>query len=177
MKKLIPLKVYYRIGVQLPFFFILVWALAFKLLTLLIPIAGITLDANHYVIISSVLSIIACLSVLRISIEKEMEKIDEPFSIVARDPNIPLVVDRITLKVVCARTLFSIYFALIVSIPLILIGFINIISGKSTVSEIVNEYGNFFLYYFIVWFLFALFGSFLYRPLIRNWHWTKHQFR
>jgi len=178
MKKPIPRKIYLRIAAQLPFFFILIWFLIFRLLTFLFIQTTnlIVVDIKYYALATTIFSIIVCILVMNPSIEREMETIDEPFSLVARDPNIPLKVDKITLKVFLSRFLFSIYFALLVSVPLILIGLVNLIAGNILLKDMLTKYGKIFFFYFICWFLIALLAAFLYRPLTRNRHWTKHQF-
>jgi hypothetical protein len=126
--------------------------------------------------LSFAFSAIVCLLLLKRTIKEEIEKIDAPFSLVARDPNIPLQKDKITLKVFVVRLVGSTIISFLASVPLIAIGFAKYYQTAIDTNELWRLFTDIYLYYYLSFLAVSLFASFILYPQFKNWHYTKHQF-
>ena len=173
MKRKIPLKVYAQIAVG--FFFSLLILLYFSF-RLLFPILLQIFNLEVAAYITFFLCFGLCSLMVKPTINKEMGKIGEPFSIVARNPEIEILKEKLTLNSLFIKGLLSIVVAFILSLPLTLIIFFRFIAnpyeGLSTIFALVHGYAHFYWFFIGV----SIFAIFIIVPSLKRWHWTKHQF-
>ena len=105
-----------------------------------------------------------------------MEKIDEPFSLVARNPEIEIPKEKLTVKILAIRGLLSIIATFVLSLPLTLIVFLRYTETTDKdliyLYEIAGSYSGFYMFFFGA----SVFMMFVFVPSLKKWHWTKHQF-
>jgi hypothetical protein len=169
----IPIKVYMQVGVGFFFSLLILWYFFSRLLfPLLHPI--FSFEASVY--ITFILSFGLCLLMVKPTINKEMKKIDEPFSLVARNPDIDIAKEKFTIKTLILRSAFSLGLAWLLSLPFIIITILSFI-GES--EQNVRVFLSLASKYYWLYFVFtgaAFFIFFVFVPSIKRWHWTKHQF-
>ena len=173
MKEKVPFRVYYRVAIQLFFTSIMVWYFAFKVLRMVFPLPIYFTELFY---ISIFFSIAVCLSLLKRGIRDEIQNKDKPFSIVTKDPNIEIKKEKITKKIVINRIIASILISFILTLPVTMIGAVQVISKKYSIIEIFVFFKAGYWKLYLGSFLLIFFLSFFQRYLIERWHWTKHQF-
>jgi hypothetical protein len=161
--------------VAVGFFFslLIIWYFLFRLLfPLLLQLFSI--EATTY--ITFLLSFGICSLMIKPTLKKQMKMVDEPFSIVARNPEIEVPKEKLTLKLIFSRCVFSLILSFVFSLPLTLIIILRFIANPDKDINVfltfANEYTGFYL--FVVGASF--FAIFIFVPSLRKWHWTKHQF-
>jgi hypothetical protein len=123
-----------------------------------------------------IFSFIVCLFLINPSIEKELEKVNEDFSLVARNPNYEIVKEDLSVKSIINKTLIGISISFVFSLPITIMIFLQIINSQSRwTTSIVLMFNKYWLFYLIC-ILLSLIIIFFIFPSLKKWHWTKHQF-
>ena len=173
MKKKIPKKVYVQVAVG--FFFSSLILLYFSY-RLLLPTLLSMFNLEIAVYIIFFISFGLCSLMVKPTIKKEMEKIEEPFSIVARNPDIEIPKEKLTFKLLVKRSVLSLVVTLILSLPLTLIVFFRFVASTEHEIKILfnlfNSYSIFYSFFLGI----SIFAVFIFVPSLKKWHWTKHQF-
>ena len=173
MGRKVPIKVYLQVAVGFFFSLLIIWYFFFRLFFSLL-LQFFNLEVTVY--ITFLLSFGICSLMVKPTLKKQMKKIDEPFSIVARNPEIDIPKEKLTLKLIFARCFFSLIFFFIFSLPLTLIIFFRFVSapvnGINVFLALASEYMGFYLFLLGA----SFFAIFIFVPSLRKWHWTKHQF-
>lgn len=161
--------------VTVGFFFslLILWYFSYRLLFHLL-LQFFDLETSIY--ITFLLSLGICSLMVKPTIRKEMGKVNEPFSIVAKNPDIDIPQDEFTLKVIFSRSVVSVVLACLLSLPFSLIILFRYVthSAKETnvFLSLLNEYSGFYLLFFGA----SFFVVFIFFPSLKKWHWTKYQF-
>jgi hypothetical protein len=150
----------------------MVWYFTFRVFLFFAPPLNIN-AANYF---SFAFSVIVCLLLVKRAIKEEIMKINEPFSLVARDPKRPIEKDIITERVFLVRTIGSAIFSIILTSPIFIIGVLKYKESSISYKYLWNYFLDPYLYYFGAVFVFSLFACFGMYPQLKNWHWTKKQF-
>ena len=169
----VPAKIYYRVGVGFVFCLIIVWYFAYRLL---FPTLQKFLSAEICGYTTFVLSLIICLSLIKLSIKKELEKEGDLFSLVARNPDIEIPKEEVTIKSLSINFCIGILFCFIISLPVTIIGLIQLVSKDGTVERNLRAFVNDYWVFYLFCCLLTLFAVFCVFPSLKRWHWTKHQF-
>jgi hypothetical protein len=172
-KKKIPTKVYKSVGVGFFFSLIIIWYFSYRLLT-----PTLVQFFSHEICVYSTLifSFTVCLFLINPSIEKELEKVNEDFSLVARNPNYEIVKEDLSVKSIINKTLIGISISFVFSLPITIMIFLQIINSQSRwTTSIVLMFNKYWLFYLIC-ILLSLIIIFFIFPSLKKWHWTKHQF-
>jgi hypothetical protein len=173
MNRKVPLKVYFRVAVGFFFCLLIVWYFTFRLLFgIILHISSPLLGAE----ISLGISFIICLLLIRRSIEKEMLDVDEPFSIVARDPSFQIQKEKYTIKIIFIRLFAAIIIFILASLPLTIIGILQIFGRKSNTFDLIVCFIDNHFFFYIVCIVASIFAVFVILPSLKKWNWTKHQF-
>jgi hypothetical protein len=173
MKKKIPKKVYAQVAVGFFFSSLILLYFSYRLLlpTLL---SMFNLEIAVYIIFFICFGL--CSLMVKPTIKKEMEKIEEPFSIVARNPNIEIPKEKLTFILLVKRSILSLVVTLILSLPLTLIVFFRFIASTDHEIKIFftlfSSYSIFYSFFLGI----SFFAVFIFVPSLKEWHWTKHQF-
>lgn len=173
-KQKIPFKVYLELTVGFFFCLIIIWYFSYRLL---FPLLAQTNSASLIVGIPALISFIICLMLVKPSLKKEMERLDEPFTVVARNPDIEIKKEPLTIKGIIIRIFVTIIISIIVTIPFTIISVLKF-SQKEQKSvgvffDILGDYKGFYIFFMIL----SLVIVFVIFPGLKKWHWTKHQFR
>jgi len=162
-----------QVGVGFFFSLLISWYFFFRLLfPLLLPIFNF--ESSAY--ITFILSFGLCSLMVRPTIKKEMRKIDKPFSLVARNPDIKNPKETFTIKTLISRSVFSLGLAWLLSLPFILITILRFSRvEEKTIRVFLSLSSEYFWFYmFFLGISFIIF--FIFIPSLKRWHWTKHQF-
>ena len=174
MEDRIPPKVYARVAVGFFFSFIILLYFSYRLL---FPTLLLTFNLEIAVYIISFISFSLCSLMVKPTLRKEMDKIDQPFSIVARNPDIEIPEEKLTPKVVRKRSLLSLVVTFILSLPLTLIAIFRFMAnsddGLEVIMTLLKDYSVFYIFFLGI----SIFLVFIFVPSLKTWHWTKHQFR
>ncbi|KAB2888031.1 MAG: hypothetical protein F9K32_17980 [Desulfobulbaceae bacterium] len=155
MKKKIPPKIYLKIAVGFFFSSIILWYFSFRLLTPLIAQTG---SMFFTIGVPIILSILICSLLVKTTIKKELENINEPFSIVARNPNIEIPKEKLTLKILLIRSVISVVIAILLTLPFTIISILKTLAASpSQLSGLVSNLYNFIGFY-IFFAIFSIFG-------------------
>lgn len=173
MKRKVPLKVYLQVAVGFFFILLIIWYFLCRLLFPLL-LQHFSLETAAY--ITFTLSFCICCFLVRPSIQKELKRSDEPFSIVARDPKVTIKHEKITLRIIFLKSAASMLLSCVFSLPLTLIIIFRFIAVPDRNIDVflglLNEYTGFYVFFLGA----SLFSIFIFVPSLRKWHWTKHQF-
>lgn len=173
MKNKIPRKVYAQVVVGFFFSFLILFYFFGRLLIPLL-LQVVSLEVAVYTVF--ILCFVLCSLMVKPTVKKEMAKGDEPFSIVARNPEIEIPKEKMTARILAMRSVLSLAVAFILSLPLTLVVLFRYISrpdGDSTdIFVIAGGYTVFYLVFLGV----SIFLIFVFVPSLKKWHWTKHQF-
>lgn len=173
MNKKIPRKVYAQVAVGFFFSFLILFYFFGRLL---IPVLlqVFSLEVAAYIVFF--LCVGLCSLMVKPTIKKEMEKIDEPFSVVARNPAIEIPKEKLTVRILAIRGLLSLVATFVLSLPLTIIVFLRYIENPDKdfkyLYAIADSYFGFYLFFLGV----SFFMMFVFVPSLKKWHWTKHQF-
>jgi hypothetical protein len=173
MKRKITPKVYAQVAVG--FFFSLLILLYFTgrfLFPILLQIFN--LEVACYIVFFICFGL--CCLMVKPTIKKEMERIDQPFSIVARNPEIEIPKEKLTLKIVLRRGLLSLVCTFILSLPLTLIVFFRYITSPDKDVQVLFALSNIYSVFYLFFLGASIFLVFIFVPSHKKWHWTKHQF-
>ncbi len=171
----IPLKVYVEIAVGFFFTMILIWFLAFRFV--FIALLQLQLVPPNISFIISVLgSILFCSLLVKPTFKKIMKNPDIPFSVVARNPNLEIPYQPITIKSIFYRSIAAIVFSILLSLPFTIIALLRFCEQNVRDINIFIESFMKYKYPYIFIAISVMYLVFLVFPSLRKWHWTKHQF-
>jgi len=174
MKRKMPIKIYLRVAVGFFFSLLIIWYFSYRLL---FPILLQFFSLETSTGVTFVISFLVCSLLVKPSLQKEMEKVDEPFSIVARNPDLETPKEKLTIKSVLLRCSVALSFTFLASLPLSIIGILKLLQSKDPSFLIVFSLLDNYKYIYVLFLLGSLFLVFFGYSSLQKWHWTKHQFR
>ncbi len=173
MERKIPPKVYAQVAVGF-FFSLIILLYFFGRLLFPILLQVFNLEVTSYIVFFLCFSL--CSLMVKPTIKKEMKKIDEPFSLVARNPDVEIPREKLTFKILLKRGLLTLVVTFILSLPLTLIVLIRYIATPDknikVLLALANGYFGFYLFFLVA----SIVLVFFFVPSLIRWHWTKHQF-
>ncbi len=173
MDNKIPEIVYYKIFIGFIFSLLIIWYFSFRLTSqFLLPFLLSVLTAY----LTFTFSLIVCLMLIKRTIEIEIKDKDIPFSVVARNPDIPIPEEKITLQLALKKLTASLAYTFLLGVPLTLIGLIRVFTKKDTFIDIMGLFLESYWIFYAICFLISMLIAFVFIPSLKGWHWTKLQF-
>ena len=181
----IPPRVYGRVAIQAVFVLFMLWYFSFRIGELFVlPIIASFRQMFHVypsdVVIlfagSFCFASLALIPLVKRGIRDEMQKKDEPFYFVAKDPDIELVPVSMSNKEVLVRVAVAGVVSQLFLFPLTLIGAVQVATGEWSLATVVGLFFDKYWMLYSIAFMICT-GVALSLPyVIQRWHWTKKQF-